>query len=370
MASSLIPERPLLISPTLAATIGLEEAVMLHVLSELQLRQTTEFRDQRNWFQITEAELLHAMPFWKPDDIHRVRNSLLAKGLIREETSGNTTLIAINQTVSGNTEGAPLSKPAPKPLHREQPAPADVFSRKSSGTATAIPADWLPDNTLFQQCEQQYQIPRHFISERIKSFVMFQRERGNRQYSWHNTFLKWIVAEWRKEQSYQGAKESESHMSADWSPSDDAFEILEHADIPRYFIEDAVAEFVLYWRERGLVTSTWNTKFIAHVRRQWAKFSAEIKHDTLPRLISEDFEPSDACYEVIAMANIDHDFAKDQLKEFILYWRDRKEAASSWNSRFLQHVKFKWANRKSNNLDSSKQLENTIQRMTDRSWAD
>ena len=38
MSSSLIPERPLIISPTLAATIGLEEAVMLHVLSELMLR--------------------------------------------------------------------------------------------------------------------------------------------------------------------------------------------------------------------------------------------------------------------------------------------------------------------------------------------
>ena len=35
MQSSLIPERPLVISPTLAATIGLEEAVMLHVIGEM-----------------------------------------------------------------------------------------------------------------------------------------------------------------------------------------------------------------------------------------------------------------------------------------------------------------------------------------------
>ncbi|PCH61941.1 MAG: hypothetical protein COC19_03605, partial [SAR86 cluster bacterium] len=34
MTSSLVPERPLIISPTLASTIGLEEAVMLHVLAE------------------------------------------------------------------------------------------------------------------------------------------------------------------------------------------------------------------------------------------------------------------------------------------------------------------------------------------------
>ena len=32
MTSTLIPERPLLVSPSLAATIGLEEATMLSVL--------------------------------------------------------------------------------------------------------------------------------------------------------------------------------------------------------------------------------------------------------------------------------------------------------------------------------------------------
>ena len=33
--SSLLPERPLVVSPTLAATIGLEEAVMLQSLAEV-----------------------------------------------------------------------------------------------------------------------------------------------------------------------------------------------------------------------------------------------------------------------------------------------------------------------------------------------
>jgi hypothetical protein len=35
MVSSLLPEKPLVISPSLAATIGLEEAVLLAVLHEL-----------------------------------------------------------------------------------------------------------------------------------------------------------------------------------------------------------------------------------------------------------------------------------------------------------------------------------------------
>ncbi len=83
-----------------------------------------------------------------------------------------------------------------------------------------------------------------------------------------------------------------------------------------------------------------------------------------------DYEPSPACFEVLAMANIDEVFARDQIKEFILYWHDRKEAQPSWNTKFLQHVKYKWAHHQQANLPSTQQVQNTIERFTDRSWAE
>ncbi len=55
MSSNLIPERPLLISPTLASTIGLDEAVMLHVISEMQLQLNTIARAGLTWVE-TDAE--------------------------------------------------------------------------------------------------------------------------------------------------------------------------------------------------------------------------------------------------------------------------------------------------------------------------
>ena len=48
MKSSLITERPLLVSPTLAATIGLEEAVMLQALSEYSALKF----GQKNWITV------------------------------------------------------------------------------------------------------------------------------------------------------------------------------------------------------------------------------------------------------------------------------------------------------------------------------
>ncbi len=364
--TSLIPERPLLISPTLAATIGLEETVMLHVISELLLQHPVIVKQERRWIELNEAILLETMPFWSLIDIKRVRQNLREKGLIQVQSvaeNPDAFLIAINQTyaVEKNQEER-------KP-EVTQTVNSIYNTGNSSGKATFIPSNWRPSEELYQQCSQ-HNIPKEFVQQRIKTFVMYWRERQKTQYSWHNTFLKWVLKDWRKEQSYQGAKELEADMNSDWKPSEEALSILENADINSSFIEDSIPEFVLYWKERGLITSTWNTKFIAHIRRQWAKFTLALENDPTPRLVPLDYEPSPACYEVLAMANIDEDFARDQIKEFILYWQDRKEAHPSWNTKFLQHVKYKWAHHQQANLPSTQQVQNTIERFTDRSWAE
>lgn len=368
MTSSLIPERPLLISPTLAATIGLEEAVMLHVISELTLQHPPQYRNRRRWVALPWSQLCAHLPFWDNPEVSRVYQNLLEKGLLlSEKVSGReqAVWVAINQAERSSATSAPPIAAAPPQ------APMDVFSpRNEGGQARPISPDWQPDQTLYRQCLQQHGIPRDFIEQRVASFVMYHHERGKAQYSWHNTFLKWVLREWRQEESHRGARERASDMSASWRPDEDAMSILEHAHIPRDFIEDSVPEFVLYWRERGMVTSTWNTKFIAHVRRQWAKYSAMVESDSQPRPVPANYEPSPACYEVLAMANIDQNFARAQIPEFILYWQERGEANTAWHTRFLQHVKYKWASRAHAELPPNEQLETTLQRMTDRSWAE
>ena len=154
-------------------------------------------------------------------------------------------------------------------------------------------------------------------------------------------------------------------MSAGWQPEPDAVDILEHAGISRSFIDDAVPEFILYWRERGTVTSGWNSKFIAHVRRQWERYTNALENDTTPRPIPPDFTPSPACLEVLALANIDIDFALARVKEFILYWQDRREVHGSWNTRFWQHVKYQWSQQTRQTT-----TQPILDKLTDRSWAE
>lgn len=366
MSSSLIPERPLLISPTLAATIGLDETVLLHVVSELLLQHPPVWRQQRRWGEIPEATLCAALPFWNFSHSMKVLQSLQDLGLLLcEPVAGRVgcRLFAINQPDAGAPREQPRQAPSPTTTAVTASKPrTGPLQAGTGGAATVIAADWRPDDTLLQLCAQR-NIPRDFIEQEVPAFVMYWRERGKVQYSWHQTFLNWIVSRWEKQRSFQGAKELEATMHQDWLPSEDAVSILEHAGVSLSFIEDAVPEFVLYWRERGVSNSEWNSKFIAHVRRQWVKYTHALENDTTPRPVPADFRPDPACLDVLAMANIDIDFALAQLPEFILYWQDRKEAHGSWNTKFLQHVKYKWAQQ----MQPSQPL---LDKLTDRSWAD
>lgn len=366
MTSSLIPERPLLISPTLAATIGLEEAVLLHMVSELVLQHPPVVREQRRYAELNDEVLIAALPFWTLPDIKRVQKSLQDLGLLlMEPVAGRTDscLLAINQKLSGKAKATAAQRP-------RTPAPATPFTSPAtatpiaskSGVAAPIPANWQPDATLFDQCSQR-NIPRDFVERELSAFILYHRDRGKSQYSWHHTFLNWVVSGWEKQRSQQSTRVLESTMPADWQPSDDAVSILEHGGISLGYIEEAVPEFVLYWREKGTSGSEWNSRFIAHVRRQWERYTHATEHDNTPRPIPRNFKPDPACFDVLAMANIDADFAEAQVIEFVLYWQDRNEIHRSWNSKFLQHVKYKWA-------QQTQVGKTLLERITDRSWAD
>ena len=155
-------------------------------------------------------------------------------------------------------------------------------------------------------------------------------------------------------------------------------EILNNGDIDPQFIQDTIAEFILYWSERGTIDKAWSTKFVSHVRRQWERFIATDESANKPMILPENWQPSADCYDIIEMAHISREFAEQTLPEFILYWRDSKQALTGWNSRFLQYIKQQWAKRLTpggaNGHQTAAQpnyttAQGSIQRLSDTSWA-
>lgn len=386
MQSSLVPERPLVISPTLAATIGLEEAVMLHVLSELMAHRPLREKDRFAWLELSHMDLLKAFPFWAVIDIKRVQKSLQDLGLILiDPETGNreSAWFAINQARPSVPEQVTRTITSVRAPAQATPVAAPGGVSTEPQGASFMPANWQPGEDWIRQCRQQ-NIPEDFVRQLVPGFVMYWRERGQARFSWGNAFYKFVLREWRQEQTRRGMSELETEMSPQWWPSSDAFVILENAGINPQFIEDAVPEFVLYWRERGATNGAWNTRFIEHIRRQWSKYTSAIEHDTLPRRISEDWQPSAECYDILRLAEIDEEFARTKVAEFVLYWRDTNQVHASWNTRFLQFIKYQWARRldESSNMsviDAQDQsfagkhqqaLGAAFQRFTDRSWAE
>lgn len=358
---------------------------MLQVLAELIGHRETRRRQANislDWIELSDEDLQKAFPFWAPVDIKRVQLSLKNLGIIAidpDTDSHRSNFYAIDEASSNSSASPRTTKSEPS----VNSAKAPIASVQSSGNATLIPPSWQPDQTWIRQCKQ-HNIPEQFILSAVQEFVSYWHDRGHARFSWGNAFYKHVLKEWRNEQTRQGAYELSTVMSAQWQPSEDAVGILEISGINLSFIEDAVPEFVLYWRERGVVNGAWNTKFIEHIRRQWAKFSASFGYDDTPRAIQASWQPSADCFEILQLAEIDEDYAHSKIPEFVMYWKDSQQVKASWNTVFLQFIKQDWA-RQLKQLEtadiahaenqtlvgsSQERIKERFQRIADRSWAE
>lgn len=407
MKSSLVPEKPITVTPSLAATIGLEEAVMLSVLADLGPAAQIRANNGYNWLNVSTQQMSDALPFWDAREIQRICQSLRDKGILligsalfgtepsfkfayneRATASANnrTPIVSVPQGSQREqrsnhraAQGHHQTYPTPRnqPEIRAEEAQVDEISQPFG--KNYLGANWRPSADTLAQLAQ-HNIPQQFALEQLPNFITYWRERREAHRSWGAKFVQHVIFKWRDFEAKRNQKDQATPMTSNWQPSLDALDVLTlHAGISRSFVEDAIPEFVLYWQERGDVLKTWNSKFIQHVRLQWKKYNSAVEHSTDPKPIPENWQPSRDVYDVLRLANIDLAFAQSVLPEFVMYWRDSKKAHTSWNTRFLQHVKHHWAKRLANGAQSTAGTVNNPQRstreisieeqLTDRSWA-
>ena len=312
---SLIPDRQLTFSPELAETIGLEEAVLLQALGE-------ELTDREAWTAISLARLQATLSFWSVDQIADLIAKLVNLGILQRrpsQTPGSVLLSAAADTSVSN--GAPS-------------CPATELRPSEGGR-------WQPSAALEDLIALTHGIPRHFIASIAAQFVGTQGTEIDTQ------FRQLVLARWRdSQQSEAQAGQSQAFeinlpppFDRDWVPSQDALDILAQAGIDIVFAESVRAEFILYWSERGGPPKEVNSRFVEHVRRRWLKHTSQLHHSTEPTRIPRDWQPDAAVYETLSLAGITEPQAKALLPEFVMYWVDSNEVHTSWNSKFLQHVK-------------------------------
>jgi DnaT-like ssDNA binding protein len=333
---SLVPERQLVFSPGLAATIGLGEAILLQHLQGLFDHHTPEQRDGHDWLAVEREFLLRTLPFWSAEDLQRISRSLVDKGVLLISSpplrEAERLVFAFNQRTH--------EAKAPPP-----PAAQTIPARRSAGL---LPLHWGPSEDLLQLLALNHNIPRQFALDQLEDFIFYWRERGETSHAWENKFRQHVISAWRHHQQNQVESfraPAKTTLDNSWRPSLDAMEIMERGGIERDFIEQAIPEFILYWRERGAAPRELNSKFIQHIRIQWARYTSSLEHSTEPKRISDHWLPTEDVFDILRMSHIDTEFAHTLLPEFIVYWKDSNQTHTSWNSKFLQHVKYHWAKR-------------------------
>lgn len=453
MKSSLIPEKPLLVYPSLAATVGLDESVMLSALNDLVVHIEGETNNDYRWFTLSRDQLEQALPFWDLRDIQRVSTNLREKGIIiiasapvqsdtqfkfafneaaappsstrqaqpNHQTVANSAAPNQNQArpvaagknfISASwqpsevslTQLAQLNIPAEFALQqlpefvtywRERNEPQRSWDQKFISwviprwrsfeeqqqrrtKASAIAAAWQPSEQCVQELEQR-KIPRQFILDQVMEFVRYWQATGEQHIAWEAKFIQRVTSRWADMESKRNVSNEAMPISNNWRPSEDAMDVMVvKSEIPASFIDDTIAEFIIYWQEKGTRSNTWNSMFIKHVRLQWHRYQHAINssdHNCEAHVIPENWQPANDVFDILALANIDANFAQELIAEFILYWRERNELHRAWNSKFLQHVKRSWAMRhqvnaqpQQDNLRSTREIS-LEEELNDTSWA-
>ena len=309
-------------SKDVASTIGLSEAVLLEVLKESGLKG-------RNL-----NELQNLLSFWTEKELTEYLKSLLSKGLVLENKTSSLSSFSIKEIQT-------------------------VDRRESS-----MENSWRPEKELLDQI-LEYGIPEEFTYAQVEDFKHLNQEKEEKNKSWGVKFLRFVIKQWRQKEATDNQKRKRQPIETNWKPEDEAREILVRSGVDNDFIDKEVPEFVLYWSEKKEESDIWNSKFIAHIRRQWGRFQNVNEKDDLPFKIDSKWLPNEDFYDVLTLTNIPKEFADSTLSEFILYWKETGQSHNSWNSKFLQHVKFQWQKQ---NQNLSSQGQNLMDKRIESSW--
>ena len=303
------------ISTEAAKIIGLEEATLLSILEHFNK-------------EILYENVLSQCSFWKENQLIKTLNSLKNKGLVQyKEDFSCIKLINISnhKIIEPNTSF-------------------------DAASAQPIEENWEPETKLIEQASD-YGIPAGFVLNQLQEFKYYWLEKKEAHRSWELKFLRHVIKAWRKEEVLKNQERKKYSMHDNWIPDQEALDILVKSGVNISFIEGLISEFILYWIEKGEVSDTWNSKFIAYIRRQWARSQNLIENENKPKIIPSNWKPNTEFYDVLSLSNIEKEFANNLIPEFILYWKEEGKAYNSWNSKFFQHVKYNWNNKfKSPNL--------------------
>jgi len=436
-----MPEQPILVLPSLAATIGLEESVLLSLLDGITHYQTGREGRGYVWYELHQDVLSQHIPFWDDLDIQRVSQRLRDIGIIlllsapyseshqltfafneqaiqqvkhslsnhqtaltpttaarTQHTTQSSTMIAPHWQPDRETLAALSQLNIPEHFSRERVPEFVQYWRERGGSqrawgskfihhvqrqwthhvtkkhnATDLMNGWQPSDELQQHIRQEG-IPTTFVQKSLQRFSLYHKSSGAQHKNWDMPFFSWLKEDWEKQDTPFIDRKS-CPMNENWQPDQHTMTYLNTSQgIEPSFVQECIPEFIHKWIEKKAVYSEWGRIFAEHIIEQWRFVQAGVTKNPNPQLISQQWQPSGDCLEILEIhSGIERAFIDQQVAEFILYWTNRAQPMHSWDNIFLRHVKHQWKQyyeRQQSHSGASRTKDRSVaEQLTDRSWA-
>jgi hypothetical protein len=205
-------------------------------------------------------------------------------------------------------------------------------------------------------------IKKDFLGDQLPSFNLFWKGKDLKPHLKESKFLQYALKNWREKEKIEYQESKKVLMDNNWQPSEDAKSILKGLKMSASFIDGLLPEFILFWKEKRIKSNSWNSTFLNHAKKQWARKNFKLDREKEDQPMLKDWLPSEDCIKVLEVTNIPVDFIESKVPEFRLYWIDAGEISSNWNNKFINFVKNSWEK-------DSKKSSNILERLVNTEWA-
>jgi hypothetical protein len=231
MSTLLFDEPPLVVSPTLACKIGLQEAIFLQQIHYWAAHSKTA-HEGRKWVYNTYKEWAVQFPFWKPESIRKIVASLRMAGLLdvrvlSEDKANRTNYYAINydrlRELGSKAEDHPEESTASirkNPPHHPEESTASLYktetttettqrsaSRRRAPRSDLTFAEWIetcktsgerpvPESDSVFEYAEKAGLPLDYIVLHWKEFKASYAESSKRYKDWRAVYRKSVRGNW------------------------------------------------------------------------------------------------------------------------------------------------------------------------------
>ena len=120
-------------------------------------------------------------------------------------------------------------------------------------------------------------------------------------------------------------------------------------------ISEIISERFSFMEEKKIISSIEKIAGLGLIKIKYDKYNKvklKLPHrsgSNKSNTMNSDWEPSREAIEVLELGGINIDFASLKLKEFRIYWKEKKVYKDNWNSVFINYIRKEWVQFNSKN---------------------